>query len=330
MKIALDVMGGDYAPAEIVKGAMEAVKEYGIESILVGQQEAVRPHLVAMEGISLVHAPEVVRMDEPAAIAVRHKRDSSLAVGLQLVKEGEAAAFVSAGNTGAVMATALFILGRIPSIERPALSTIYPTIKDRCLLIDIGANVDCKPTHLVQFALMGSIYTERIFGVSNPRVALLSNGEEEGKGDQLVRETHRMLKGSDPHFIGNVEGQHIPLGMADVVVSDGFTGNIVLKLSEGLAEVLFDLIREELSKSIISRLAALILLPAFKRLKQRLDYAEYGGAPLLGVNGTVIIAHGRSRAKAIKNALRLARQTAEQNIIEAIARGARQSSPITG
>lgn len=318
-------MGGDHAPGVVVEGAIAAAREFGVEVVLVGQKTAVEQELAKHDpaglSLSVVHTEEVVGMEEHAAAALRQKRQSSIAVGVSLVREGQADAFVSAGNSGAVMASALFGLGRIKGIERPALGTVYPTTTGKCFIIDAGANADCKPEYLLQFAVMGSAYMERVFGVARPRVGLLSNGEEETKGNGLVQECHPLLKASGLNFIGNVEGKDIPLGTADVVVCDGFAGNVAIKLSEGLASAIFDILKKELTADIVSKLAALVLKPAFRRIKKRLDYAEYGGAPLLGVNGITIIAHGRSNALAIKNAVRVAKQAVDQNLVEAIRAG---------
>lgn len=320
IRIALDAMGGDHAPAVVVEGAVAAAREPGVEVILVGRAEVIKAELSKHDtsGLSLpiVHAEDVVEMDEHASTALRQKRQSSIAVGIGLVKEGDASAFVSAGNSGAVMAKALFGLGRIQGVERPAIGTVFPTKSGKCFILDIGANADCKPDYLVQFATMGSAYMERVFGISNPRVGLLSNGEEETKGNQLVQAVFPLLKAAPVNFVGNVEGKDVPSGMADVVVCDGFTGNVLLKLSEGVASSLFDVLKEELTSSLANKLAAMVLKPAFRRVKRRLDYAEYGGAPLLGVNGVVIIAHGRSNALAIKNAVRVAKQAADQKLVE--------------
>ncbi len=324
LKVVLDAAGGDLAPAEPVKGAVEAARLHGLSLILVGQEAVVRAELAKYDtaglDLEVIDAPEVVGMEEHPVAAVRTKRRSSLNVGISLVREGRAQAFVSAGNSGAVLAAGLFGLGRIEGIERPALAGVYPTVAGPLLLIDIGANADVRPQHLRQFALLGSAYMEKAIGVRNPRVALLSNGEEETKGNLVVQEAHRLLRESGPNFVGNVEGRDLPWGgKADVVVCDGFVGNVAVKLSEGLSESIFSLLRAELSRNLVSKAAAAVLMPAFRRLKRRLDYEEYGGAPLLGVKGVVIIAHGRSRAKAIRNALRVAAQAAEQRLVEGIA-----------
>lgn len=325
MKIVLDAMGGDHAPPVAVEGGVWAAQEHGIEVILVGREEDVRRELARYDtsGLSLpiVHASQVIEMEEHPAAAVRAKKDSSMVVGMDLVKRGEADAFVSAGNSGGVMAGALFRLGRIRGIKRPALSTIYPTTTGFCFMLDVGANTDCKPEYLLQFAYMGVAYTERVLGIANPRVGIVSNGEEETKGSILVQEAHQMLKKSGLNFIGNVEGKDIPAGMADVVVTDGFTGNVIAKLSEGLAASLLGIIKEEVKKSPLATVGALLSKSAFEQVRKRLDYAEFGGAPLLGVNGVVIVAHGRSNAKAIKNAVRVAKQAVEGGMLAAIKDG---------
>ncbi|HLB12140.1 MAG TPA: phosphate acyltransferase PlsX [Dehalococcoidia bacterium] len=323
VRIALDAMGGDNAPHEIVKGSVEAVREFDLEVVLVGQEERIREHLPKgdIRGVRVHDAREVVGMGEHAAMAVRAKRDSSLMAGLALVKEGSCQAFLSAGNTGAIMAAALFVLGRVPRVERPAIGGVFPTLRGRSMIIDVGANVDCKPLHLAQFAHMGTVYMEKVFGVSQPRVGLLSNGEEEGKGNQVTIHAYDLLKRSQLNFVGNVEGKDILRGLADVVVTDGFIGNIVVKLGEGLSETLFSLMRQVMSSKPHFGIAAMVLEPAFQQVARYLDYTEHGGAPLLGVQGVVIITHGRSNAKAIKNALGLARGAVEQNIVEAIKTG---------
>jgi len=264
-------------------------------------------------------------MDEHPASAVRKKKNASMTLALQLVRDGSALGAVSAGNSGAMMAASLFTLKRIEGVDRPALGTVFPTKNGISFVLDVGANTDCKPEYLQQFALMGSIYMERIFSVSSPRVGLLANGEEETKGNELVQQTHQLLKAHAEtlgiNFIGNVEGREIPAGGADVVVCDGFVGNVVLKLSEGLAETLLGMLRTQMTSSLPNKLAAAVLQPGLRKVFRRMDYAEYGGVPLLGINGSAIVSHGRSNAKAIKNALRVARQTSETNVVGAIAGG---------
>ncbi len=329
VRVALDAMGGDNAPGEVVLGAIQAAREYSMGVYLVGREETIRAELARhdTQGLDLpiVHTDEVIEMDEHPASAVRRKKSASMTLALQLVRDGMALGAVSAGNSGAMMAASLFTLKRIEGVDRPALGGVFPARDGVSLVIDIGANTDCKPEYLQQFALMGSIYMERIFSVSSPRVGLLANGEEETKGNEQVQQAHQLLKANAAtlglNFIGNVEGRDIPAGGADVVVCDGFVGNVVLKLSEGLAETLLGMIREQMTSSLPSKLAAAVLRPGLRNVFRRLDYAEYGGVPLLGVNGSAIVSHGRSNAKAIKNALRVARQTAETNVASAIAQG---------
>ena len=329
VRVALDAMGGDNAPGEIVLGAVQAAREYGMGVCLVGREDAIRAELakhdIAGLDLPVIHTDETIEMDEHPAAAVRRKKNASMTLALQQVRDGAALGAVSAGNSGAMMAASLFTLKRIDGVDRPALGGIFPTKDSACLVIDMGANTDCKPEYLQQFALMGSIYMERIFHVQSPRVGLLANGEEETKGNQQVQEAHRLLKASAGilglNFIGNVEGRDIPAGSADVVVCDGFVGNVVLKLSEGLAETLLSMMRTQMTSSLPRKLAAAVLRPGLRDMFRRLDYAEYGGVPLLGVNGSAIISHGRSKAKAIKNALRVARQTAESDVAGAISTG---------
>lgn len=326
IRVALDAMGGDRAPAIVIEGAVLAARDLHVDVVLVGPEQRVREELSRHDSsglsISIANADEVVGMEEHASTALRQKRRSSIAVGIDLVRDGGAHAFVSAGNSGAVMASSLFGLGRIEGIERPAIGTVYPTVTGRCFVLDIGANADCKPEYLAQFAMMGAAYSKLVLGTDNPRVALLSNGEEETKGNALVQAAFPLLRALPLDFTGNVEGKDIPLGAADVVVTDGFSGNIVVKLSEGVAATLFELLKSELTSGLVSKLAALALKPAFRRVKRRLDYVEYGGAPLLGLNGVVVIAHGRSNAEAVKNAVRVARHSVEQGLVEAVRSGA--------
>jgi glycerol-3-phosphate acyltransferase PlsX len=327
MKIVVDAMGGDHAPAVVVDGAVQAARALQAEIILVGQQTAVeaelRKHDTAGLPLTVVHASQVVEMDEHPAAAVKAKKDSSMVVGMDLVKRGEADAFFTAGNSGGALAAALFRLGRIRGIQRPALSTVFPSQMPQgyCFLLDVGANADCKPEYLLQFAIMGSVYAERILGVPRPRVAIVSNGEEVGKGNQLVQETVPLLQASGLNFVGNAEGKDIPWGIADVIVTDGFTGNVIVKLSEGVAKLIVDTLKAEITSRTLSRVGALLAKPAFDVIKRRLDYREYGGAPLLGVDGVVIVGHGRSDAYAIKNAILVAARTVENGVLEAIKRG---------
>jgi glycerol-3-phosphate acyltransferase PlsX len=325
MKIVLDAMGGDFAPAVNVEAAIQAARGLGHEIVLVGRQEVIRPLLVqhntANLTLPIIHAPEVIEMDEHPAAAVKAKKNSSIVVGMGMVKRGEADAFVTMGNTGAAMAAALFHLGRIKGIHRPALTTLYPTLKGWCMLLDIGANTDCKPEYLVQFALMGSLYSERVLGIRNPRVALVSNGEEETKGSQLVQEVHQLLRKAPINFIGNAEGRHIPIGYADVYVTDGFTGNIIIKLSEGMSSMVKQMLREEVMRTTTGKVGGLLIKDAVSRMSKRTDYEEVGGAPLLGVDGVVIIGHGRSNTRAVYSAIRVAANAVEKGVVDAIEQG---------
>jgi phosphate acyltransferase len=361
-RIVLDAMGGDHAPAAPVAGAVAAAREYGLAVDLTGPADVLHAELARHRAsnlpITVVHAPEVVGMAEAPAVAVRQKRESSLVVGMRRVAQRQADAFVSAGNSGAVMAAALLGLQRIPGVARPALGAVMPTARGHCLLLDVGANADCKPEHLAQFAVMGADYAERVMGIARPSVALLSIGEEPSKGNQLTRDAHPLLQELPLRFIGNVEGKDIPLGNADVIVTDGFTGNVVLKFGEGTPRALARIVRAELLPHAPERIAlpvlglgalaaaavpplrrpaahvagaallggvvvALGFAPAVSRLWRRLDWAEQGGVPLLGVNGVCIIAHGRSNAKAIKNALRVAGEAAAGGLVQHIAAGVR-------
>jgi glycerol-3-phosphate acyltransferase PlsX len=327
VKIVVDAMGGDQAPAVVVDGAVQSAREWDTEVILVGQRGVVQAelekHNTAGLPLTLKHASEVIEMHEHPAAAVRAKKDNSMVVGMEMVKRREADAFFTAGNSGGALAAALFRLGRIRGIKRPALSTVFPsqTPQGFCFILDIGANTDCRPEYLLQFAMMGSVYAERVLGVPNPRVAIVSNGEEEGKGNQLVQETVPLLKASPLNFVGNAEGKDILRGLADVIVTDGFTGNVIIKLAEGVSGFLMDLLKENLTASSISKVGAALAKPAFDNVRSRLDYREYGGAPLLGIDGVVIVGHGRSDALAIKNAIRVATQTVENSVLEAIKQG---------
>lgn len=320
MKIAVDAMGGDHAPGEIVRGAVEAAREYRQEVILVGDQEKISAELGgAPPGfIEILHAPEIIAMGEHPAVAVRRKKQSSIVQAVKLVQEGKAAAVVSAGSTGAAMAAALLGLGRIRGIDRPAIASILPRRVGTTVLLDAGANVDCKPHNLLQFGIMGSLYAEKILGVLMPRVGLLNVGEEETKGNELTLAAFPLLREARINFLGNVEGRDIFAGTVDVVVCDGFVGNIVLKAGEGLAAALIHMVKEEVSKSWLAKMGTAMAIPALKGFKRRVDYAEYGGAPLLGVNGVVIICHGSSTSRAIKNAIKRAREAVENRLVDAI------------
>ena len=308
--VAVDVMGGDLAPAQEVAGAIMAARQWQIPVILVGQTELVEKELANHDisglDVRVVHASEIVGMHDSASDAVRKKKNSSIRVAFDLVKQGTANAVVSTGNSGATMAAGMFVLKRIPGIDRPAIATVVPNLKDQTLILDVGGNVDCKPPHLVQFALMGSVYASQMLGKSKPRVGLLSNGEEESKGNDLTREANLVLKQTSLNYVGYTEGRDIYNGHIDVVVCDGFVGNVVLKVSEGLAEAMSLMLREELSSRLLSRLGYLLVRPALKAFRKKVDYAEYGGAPLLGIQGTAMICHGSSSPRAIMNAIKMA------------------------
>ncbi|NLL41998.1 MAG: phosphate acyltransferase PlsX [Firmicutes bacterium] len=321
MKIAVDAFGGDYAPEQIVKGALQAAEQDGIRVILTGNETRLKSLINGKPGsdlIEIVHAPEVIQMDE-AAEAVRSKPNSSLVQAARLVKEGAAGALVSAGSTGATMAAGVLTIRRIKGVERPAITSLMPTRTGVALIVDVGANVDCKPSQLVQFAQMGSIYAENVLRIHRPRVGLLNIGHEPSKGNSLVKEVYTMLQDASLNFVGNIEGRDISAGHCDVVVCDGFVGNVVLKFAEGLADALFGMMKEEFTSSLSTKMGALLLKPGLREIKKKVDYTEYGGAPLLGVNGVVIIAHGGSNAKAIYNAIRVAKEGVQQNIVQGIA-----------
>ncbi len=324
MKIALDAMGGDFAPDMTIAGAIEAVSEYDLEVILVGDKQqvvgALKDKRYPSGKISVFHASEVVEMHESPSAAIRKKRDSSIRKAVELVKNHEADAAVSAGNSGVAMATSLFLLGKSPNVDRPAIATIMPSLTGFFVLIDAGANVDCKPENLLQFAVMGNAYYKAIFNVPKPRVALLSIGEEDTKGNELTKEAFKYLKSADINFIGNIEGKDIFSGNADVIVCDGFIGNIVLKVSEGLAETVIKMLRREIVNVATGRIGYMMIKPAIKNFKKKTDYSEYGGAPLLGINGTCIISHGRSSSKAIKNAIKVSAEMTKKKVHETIAR----------
>src|SRR5213593_3687033 len=322
MKIAVDAMGGDFGPAVVVEGAVAASREFGLSSVLVGDRPAVEREIVRLKAqdlpISVRHASQVVGMAEPASHALRRKHDSSLRVAAELCKEGECQALVSAGNTGAAMAIGMYVLGVLPGVDRPAIAAALPSLSGYTILIDAGANVDPKPRHLFQFAVMGHVYSRDIVGKDNPRVGLLSVGVEEGKGNELTKEAFEELRTSSINFIGNIEGRDIYNGRCDVVVTDGFTGNVALKISESLADMLGSMIKEELMRDARSKIGAKLAMPAFERFRRRIDYTEMGGAPLLGIDGAAIICHGASPVKAIKNAVRVAQEWASAGLNEHI------------
>jgi glycerol-3-phosphate acyltransferase PlsX len=329
MKIAVDAMGSDARPVPDVQGAVEAAREYGVEILLVGPEARIQQELAKISnlpaGIQICNATEQIEMREHPAHAVREKKDSTIVVGVQQLKQGNADAYVSMGHTGANLAAAIFYLQRIKGVHRPALAALFPTPKGPSLLIDVGANTDCKPEWLEQFAIMGETYFRAVLDIERPRVALLANGEEETKGDQTVQDAHALLKqraaDHGMNFVGNVEGKDVPAHVADVIVADGFVGNIALKTAEGIANMLNELIRSEIKANPISMLGGALAMPAFNKVKRILDYTEYGGAPLLGVNGVVIVGHGRSNAVAVKNAVRVAKRAVETQILETIRAG---------
>lgn len=325
MRIILDAMGGDHAPAAIVDGGVQAAREYGLEVLLVGRREAIEAELARHDtaGLSLpiVHASQIIEMDEHPALVVKAKKDSSLVVGMQMLRRGEADALVTMGNSGGALAAALLNLGRLRGIKRPALSTVFPTDRGPAFLLDIGANTDCRAEYLLQFAVMGSVYAERVLGIARPRIGLVSNGEEEGKGNFLVRDVAPLLKASGLNYIGNVEGKDLTAGLADVAVTDGFTGNVLLKTAEGVAALILGALEREIKARPLAMAGALLAKPAFRSVKQILDYSEYGGGALLGVNGVVIVGHGRSNAKAVKNAVRVAAAAVDGQVLESIRTG---------
>lgn len=326
MKIALDVMGGDAAPETTVGGAIRAARELPIDVVLIGNQPLVEQQLARYahrpRNLSLIHAPETIGMDEPPVASVRKKKASSINVGMECVRDGRADAFVSAGNTGAVVCAATLNLGLLPGVERPGIAIVLPGLRGETLLIDAGANIDPKPVHLLQYALMGEAYVRFVLGKPRPTVGLLNVGEEETKGTDFIRETYTLLEGSGVNFVGNVEGRDIFMGEYDVIVCDGFVGNVALKTSESLAYAINQTLKRALGMSLITRLGAWLSRAAFQALRKEIDYAEHGGARLLGVNGVCIIAHGASSAKAIKNAIRVgyesARHDVNRRLIEAV------------
>lgn len=315
MRIAVDVMGGDHAPEQIVLGAAQAAEEYGLDVVVVGVPDRVQRLLDPHPKLRFVPASEVIEMDEHPARAVRSKTDSSMAVCARLCRQGEAQAWVSAGNSGAIMAAALFVQSRIRGVDRPALGTVLPGEGEPTYFLDVGANVDSRPEFLVQFAQMGAVYAERVMGRPRPRIGLLSNGEEDTKGDERVREAHLRLKRGLVNFVGNVEPKDVLAGRADVVVADGFVGNVAIKMAEATADLVFRTLRTEIPRSIAGKVGGLLIRPGVGRIRGRMDWREFGGAPLLGIDGVAVVAHGRSDARAIKNAVRVARQAVEADLV---------------
>ncbi len=318
VRIAVDAMGGDYAPGAIIRGVLDAIKKFEVTVVLVGQSDRIQAELAAHKfdrsKIEIVHAEEIIEMHEPPAVAIRKKKNSSITIGVNLLKEGKADAFFSAGNTGGVVCAATLFLGLLETIERPGIAIVMPNLKGVSLIIDAGANIDPKPIQLLQYGIMGSAYFEQILGKKNPRVGLLNVGEEESKGPDFVKETYQLLEHCPVNFIGNIEGKDIFSGNCDVIVCDGYVGNVTLKVSESMSETLAFFLKEELLSSIWGRIGLLLARRSFRNFKRKIDYSEYGGAPLLGVNGVVIIGHGRSSPKAVMNAIRFAKEEVERNI----------------
>ena len=325
MRIAIDAMGGDAAPGSVVSGALVAARHLQVALLFAGDRRAIERELARHPGagsldVQILDAPDRVEMSEPASTALRRKPGASVRVAADAVRDGLAAAFFSAGHTGATVIAAHGAFGRLPGVDRPALATIVPTRRAPAVLLDAGATVECRPQHLVQFAIMGAAYARVALGCAEPRVGLLSVGEEESKGNDLTREAHQLLKQAPVRFVGNVEGRHLYAGDADVIVCDGFTGNVTLKTSEGLVETVEQLLRDELSSTFGTRVGYLLSRQAYRRFTKRLDYAEYGGAPLLGIDGLAIVGHGRSSPKAVRNAVAMAARFVAEDLVRKLAR----------
>jgi len=318
-KIIVDVMGGDFAPKAIVDGAIQAVNEYGLKIVFVGIQDQVEAELkkykYPLENVEVIHAPEVVGMDEPATTSIRRKRNSSITVGMNILKEKNYDAFLSAGNTGAVVCAASFCLGMLPGVERPAIGLVIPTLNRLAFLIDVGANTDPKPEHLLHSALMADIYAKEALGIENPKIGLLNIGSEEGKGTDFAKEAYKLFSERLKNFIGNIEANEVFSGKSDCIVCDGFVGNVVIKVAESVMESAAALIKREIKKSPLAMLGAMLMKSRLNHIKKFADYSEYGSAPLLGVNGLVMISHGRSSPKAVKNALKAAKREIDHNIM---------------
>jgi glycerol-3-phosphate acyltransferase PlsX len=332
LRIALDAMGGEQGPEEMVAGAIQAVEESDLEVTLIGDETILNRVLQKRSNVSarlhVIHASQTVLMDESPFEAIRRKKDSSIVKAFEHVKNGEVDGAVSAGNSGATMASAIRSLGRLEKISRPGIASIFPTLKKPLVMMDVGANVDCRPQHLFQFGVMASAFSNNLFGINKPSIGLLSIGEEGGKGNILVKSAHELFRRSSLNFIGNVEGRDIFQGDVDVIVCDGFVGNVCLKVSEGLAEAIISMLRSEMSKSTMAKVGYLLAKQAFRNFGKRVDYAEYGGAPLLGVNGTGIVCHGRSNAKAIKNAIKVAAEMIRSRVNEHIMQLLSESNPV--
>jgi glycerol-3-phosphate acyltransferase PlsX len=323
MKIIVDGMGGDHAPGEIIKGCIEAVFEYDVDLSLTGDSQILREELKKLNApkdrIEIIHTTQVINMEDSPVKAIKTKKDSSMVKAMELVRREPNSVLVSAGNTGALLAGGLLIVGRIKGIDRPALTSILPNRKNGTLFLDMGANTECKPENLEQFAVMGTVYMESVIGRENPTVGLLNIGTEENKGNELYRSSYQLLKNNKRiNFVGNIEPREVPEGVVDILVSDGFTGNIVLKYTEGLGRSFYELLKEAMTKNTISKLAALVLKPYLSHIKDMMDYTKVGGAPLLGINGGIIKAHGSSNATAIKNAIRQGKLFLENNVLDQI------------
>ncbi len=329
MTIILDAMGSDKYPDPEIQGALNAAERFGEEIVLVGHEDILRPKLEALNArklpVTIEHAPDVLEMEDKAVAGATKKPNNSMAIGLKLVKSGRGEAFVSAGNTGGVMFNALRTLGRIKGVQRPGLTTLFPTKKGLCVVLDIGANADCRPDFLLQFAQMGSLYAQTVLKIKNPKVGLVSNGEEAGKGNQLIKDTYPLLANSGLNFYGNVEGKELFGGEVDVAVTDGFTGNILLKSSEAVSKLLVDTLRKELSASLLTKIGAGLAMPAFKKLKKMMDPEEVGAAILLGIDGLVFVGHGRSNASAITSAIGGARRVVQSHLLEEIRQNIQES-----
>jgi phosphate acyltransferase len=323
IRVALDAMGGDYGPAVTVPGAVAASRQLAdVDVILVGDEAALKAEMAPLgANLRIVHAGSVVGMDEAPASAVRSRRDNSMSVACRLVRQGEADAFVTAGNTGAALAASLLDIGRVRGIRRPALGVLLPSLGGQCLLLDVGANVDCRPQDLVQFGLMGHVYANRVMGIASPRLGLVSNGEEEGKGSELVKETYPLLKQSGLNFVGNVEGKDLPQDHVDVAITDGFTGNVLLKTAEGMATLILETVRRSAKSSLRAKVGGYLLRPALRQAMAKLDPSEVGGAPLLGIDGVALVGHGRSDVAAITSLIRAGAHCARQGLPKAIADG---------
>lgn len=322
MKIIIDAMGGDNGPIEVIKGTVDAVNEYGVNVILVGKEDIIENELkkydYPKDKVEILGASDIITNDDDPAIAIRRKKDSSMVVGCKALADGIGDGFISAGSTGALLASGIFIVKRIDGIDRAALSVVYPTKNGFSLLLDAGANVDCKPEYLYQFALMGSVYMEKVMGIKSPTIGLVNIGIEKGKGNALSKETYDIIEKSHLNFKGNVEARELPSGIVDVIVSDGFVGNVVLKLTEGMAISIFSILKEEFTKNFRAKLGAMLFRPELKNIKGRMDYREQGGAPLLGISKPIVKAHGSSDAFAIKNAINQLKKFIEKDVIKII------------